>query len=127
MNTTVEVIGIYPIELNKPVHLIEILIKNSEGVFDLTEITQAVPNQPKLNWQVPWEEKILDGAGERVIADCFAANEKPELWVGNVRMVFFFHNVDFSRPLITPFGRVTLPSESPMPNRLSEIAYGTPD
>lgn len=76
MNTT-DVIGIYPVELNKPVHLIEILIKNSESVFDLTEITQAIPNQPKLNWQVPWGEKILDNAGETVIADCFVANEKP--------------------------------------------------
>ena len=127
MNTTINVVGVYKIEADQPVHLIEILVKNSEGIFDLSEITQEIPNQPKLNWQVPWDEKILDSAGEKVIADCFTANEKPELWVGNIRMLFFFHYVDFSKPLITPFGTVPLSNESPKPSRLSEIAFEAPD
>lgn len=127
MNPAIDVIGIYRVETDQSVHLIEILVKNLKGKFDLSEITQEIDGQPKRNWQVPWDEKILDSAGERVIADCFLAEQKPELWMGNIRMVFFFHHINFSKPLITPFGPLNLLNESSRPDRLSEIAYESPD
>ena len=126
MNTTIEIAGIYPVEANVPVHLIEILIKNSKASFDLVEITQEIPDKPKQNWQVPWDEKILDQADENVIADYFSIRERPELWIGNVRMAFFFHYLDISKPLITPFGLANLPIESKKPNRLITIEYESP-
>lgn len=127
MNTTIDVIGVYHVEADVPVHLIEILAKNSNGIFDLAEITQEIPDQSRRNWQAPWDEKILDHAGEKIIADYFSAREKPELWIGNIRMAFFFHYLDFSRPLLTPFGPITLSNECPKPNRLSEIEYESPN
>ena len=127
MNTTIDVIGVYDVEANAPVHLIEILVKNSNSIFDLAEITQEIPDQPRRNWQAPWDEKILDHAGKKIIADYFTAREKPELWIGNIRMAFFFHYLDFSRPLMTPFGPITLSNEGSKPNRLSEIEYESPN
>lgn len=125
MNTTIDVIGIYDADV--PVHLIEILVKNSNGIFDLAEITQEIPDQSRRNWQAPWDEKILDHTGKKIIADYFSAREKPELWIGNIRMAFFFHYLDFSRPLMTPFGPIILSNEGPKPNRLSEIEYESPN
>lgn len=127
MNITIEIVGVYRVEANASVHLIEILIKNSKASFDLAEITQRIPNESKQLWQVPWDEKILDQAGEKIITDDFLAIKKPELWIGDVRMAFFFHNLDFSKPLITPFGPVNLPIESVKPLRLSGIDYERPD
>ncbi len=121
MNTTIEVIGIYPIEADESIHLVEILVRNSEGIFDLSEFTQEVNGQPKQNWQVPWDERILNSTGEKVIADSFSAKNKPELWNGNVRLTFFFHYLDFSKPLITPCGVVTLINQNSKPDCLSEI------
>ena len=127
MNTTIDVLGVYHVEADMPVHLIEILAKNSSGIFDLAEITQEIPDQERRNWQVPWDEKILDHTGEKIIADCFSLKERPELWIGDIRITFFFHYLDFSRPLITPFGPIVLSNESPRPNRLSEIEYELPN
>ncbi len=127
MNTTIEVIGIYPTEADESVHLVEILVRNSEGRFDLSEFTQEVNGQPKQNWQVPWDERILDSIGEKVIADSFSVKKKPELWNGIVRLTFFFHYLDFFKPLITPFGLVPLINQKSKPDRLSEIEYKSPD
>lgn len=127
MDTTVDVVGVYRIESHETVHLVEILVNNSKGVFDLSEFTQEISDQQKENWQVPWDEKILDIQGEKILADYFSVKEKPELWMGNVRIAFFFHYLDFSKPLITPFGLVTLSNESLIPNRLAEIEYESPD
>jgi hypothetical protein len=127
MRATIEIVGVYPIEAREPVHLIEIQVKNSKGVFDVGKFTQEVPNTPKSNWQVPYDEKILDPTGEKIVADGFLATGKRELWTGNVRMAFFFHYLDLSQPLKTPFGDIALPHETEKPRRLSAIKYVAPD
>ena len=90
MDTTTEIIGLYPIEAKEPVHLVEIRIKNSQGLFDIYNFTQEVHGQPKTNWQVPYNEKILDEKGNNVIADGFSVTNISSLCTGNVRIIFFF-------------------------------------
>ena len=126
MPTTVEIIGLHPVQASEPVYLLEILVRNSEGVFEIVKFTQELPGEPIDNWQVPYDEKILDADGDKVIADGFGAEDMPELWIGNVRLAFFFHFLDLSKPLMTPFGDVALPPESDMPSRLSIIEYQEP-
>jgi hypothetical protein len=48
--TTLEVIGVYPIEAPEPVHLVELRCKGVAGVFDVGTITQELPGQPRSNW-----------------------------------------------------------------------------
>ncbi len=127
MDPTIKVIGVYPIDSETPVHLIEILVRNSKDKFDLSIFTQGIPSQPKEHWQVPWNEKLLDGNGNNVIADDFAFSQGRQLWIGDLRIVFFFHYLDISKPLITPFGSIDLPEEKPRPKRLSQIIYEAPD
>jgi len=127
MDTIVEIIGIYSIDNEIPVHLIEIFVRNSQSKFELSKFTQELPSQPKEYWQVPWDEKLLDKDGNNVIADDVMLNEEKHLWAGDLRMIFFFHDLDISRPLITPFGPIDLPKVTSKPKRLSQIVYESPD
>lgn len=126
MKTSMEIMGVYPIKASEPVHLVEILVKDSTSAVEIGKITQELPGQPRSNWQVPYDEKILNADGTRVMADPFLERHKPKLWIGNVRLVFFFHYLDLSKPLQTPLGDVTLPPESKKPRRLSGIKYEAP-
>jgi hypothetical protein len=40
--------------------------------------------------------------------------------------VFFFHYLDFSQPMQSPFGPLLLPNPSPCPERLSFVTYESP-
>jgi hypothetical protein len=122
----IKVIGVYPVEADEPVHLIELSVLGAQGFFNVGNITQEIPNQPRGNWQVPYMEQILSASGNEVLADDYEASKRPELWRGDIRLAFFFHYLDFERPLRTPFGDVQLPAESDLPERLSMMEYEQP-
>jgi hypothetical protein len=121
-----EVIAVYSIEGSEPVNLVEMRFRGLDGAFDLSEITQAVPGEPRSNWQVPYMEHILNSAGDAVLADDSIAAKRSDLWKGEMRMVFFFHYLDLQQPLKTPFGDVRLPAQTALPDRLSMITYEPP-
>lgn len=119
-----ELIGIYTVDNNKDVHLIELAFDNSPDKVDVGQITQEVKGQPRGNWQSPWDEKYLDDTGEKVIGDYF---DIPKAG-GKTRLVFFFHDIDFSRPLLTQEGQLTLTKPTSLPDRLKDkLTYERPD
>ena len=101
-----EIKGIYSVEAAEPCYLVEVVIAEHAGPVDLIQFTQAVPGQPRSNWQVPWDERLLLGTKDR--------------WA------FFFHYLDLSRPLLTPAGRVAVPVPTPMPAHLADVEYESP-
>ena len=121
-----EAIAVYPIDASEPVCLVEMRFRGLDGFFNVGEITQEIPGEPRANWQVPYMERILNSAGDSVLADDSVAATRPDLWKGEVRMVFFFHYLDLKRPLKTPFGDVRLPAKTKLPDRLSMIQYEPP-
>ena len=119
----IEVLGIYPIEAREPCALVEVVIRDDDDQIDLAEVTQEVAEQPRANWQVPYDEFILnqDGtAGEPNYST------SPLSVRGSLRLAFFFHYLDISRPLLTPAGEVNLPSPTAFPSRLDFIQYDPP-
>jgi hypothetical protein len=122
----IEPIGVYPVEAKEPVHLLEVWVRNADGVFDMGGVTQEVPEQPRSNWQAPYSEHVLSAAGDEALTEEFGAADKPDLWKGDMRLAFFFHYLDLERPLLTPFGPVQLPPASELPDRLSMIRYEPP-
>ena len=122
----IEIIGIHSVEAPEPVHLIELWVRGAHGIFDMGGFTQEIPDQPRDNWQVPFMEQILSTSGDEILANDFEASEKPELWTGDMRLVFFLHDLDLTQLLKTPFGDVRLPRESQLPKRLSMIQYEQP-
>jgi hypothetical protein len=121
VNTWIEVVGIYPVESEQPVHLVELIVHNCNGSIDMLGITQEAPRQPRDDWQVPYEERILDESGSTILA--VPSGGSPEIWEGDVRLAFFFHYLDLSQPLQTPFGALSLPKLTPMPERLMTMPY----
>jgi hypothetical protein len=121
----VEVVGVYPVEGAERCHLIEIRITDSDGRFELFGFTQAT-DDPRSEWQVPYDEKLLDPGGTRVERDLWDHRHDENLWRGDLRLVFFFHFLEVDEPLLTPWGSVELPPPSQLPERLSMINYENP-
>ena len=122
----IEIIGVYPVQAPEPVHLIELWVRGAQGIFRFGDITQETSGRPQDNWQVPYAEQILNPSGDAVAASEFHTEDHPELWQGDMRMVFFFHYLDPQRPIRTPFGEVRVPAPSAFPPRLSMIRYEPP-
>ena len=121
--TAVEVVGIYPVlEAPEPCHLVEVIVRDSPG-FDIGAFQQEQPGQPPDNWQAPWDERILNAEGDKVTAEY---QIDPEALRGTVRLAFFLHHLEPSRPLLTPFGSTPLPEQSERPERLAMIEYEEP-
>jgi hypothetical protein len=104
MASRARVIGIHRVPADQPVHLVELEVEGDAADFDLGEVTQEVPGQPKSNWQAAYDERE----------------------VGDNRFAFFFHYLDTAKPLLSPVGPLTLPPESPIPKHLQGIEYEQP-
>jgi len=114
----IEVVGVYPVAAAERCHLIELLIAEAEPAAHAVEsITQEAAGQSRDNWQVAYDEHYLTSDGER---QCEPAS------AGEARVAFFFHHLDFRRPLLTAAGPVPLPPPSPRPSRLDFIDYEGP-
>ena len=102
------VLGVHPVKTLEPCHLIEVEIEGIEEGIDFGEITQEAIGEPRDNWPVPYDERILE--------------KKP----GSFRYAFFFHHLNFNRPLLTPMGPAPLPGTTPIPAHLQDIRYEAP-
>lgn len=100
------ILGVYPINASQPCYLIEAAIGEPIEAFDWGSVTQEDADQPRSNWQVAYDERPL--------------NEERSRWA------FFFHYLDFSKPLLTPVGPLKLPTPSPIPEHLQQIEYAEP-
>jgi hypothetical protein len=105
----VKVVGVYPIEAQEPVHLVEIsIVGGAVGAFDLGDVTQERADTPRMNWQAPYDDRVISETD------------------GSARVVFFFHYLDLNKPLLTPAGALALPTPKKMPPRLQDIVYEAP-
>jgi hypothetical protein len=127
MNTKASIVGVYPVpNMEDPVFLVEMSIENSEGVFDVGLITQEDPTVSADDWQVPYDERIYSFDGTEALTEQFDADRDPELWDGSFRLLFFFHYLNIDIPLSTPFGKLTLPIPTELPQRLVGMEYEDP-
>lgn len=100
-------------ETMSALYLIEIEVRAGESGFDLSDITQGLPEDPSA--QAPYGEVFLNPDGAAAI-DSDAVD-----WDGSVRIAFWLHHVDLNSPLRTPSGDVPLPWPTPMPARLDAV------
>jgi len=88
--------------------LIELLVEGDIDGFDLDEVTQEVVGLPKSDWQVPYDERVLQQSDAAI------------------RYAFFFHYLDYRRQLLTPAGALPLPGPTSPPEYLKDIVYESP-
>src|SRR5437868_15475189 len=108
MATKARIVGVYPVEADEPVHLIELLVEGDLEDFDMDKVTQEVAGQPMRNWQAPYNERLL---------------EESE---GKARHAFFFHFLNLNKPLLTSAGSLPLPQPSKAPAHLQDMVYESP-
>ena len=61
-----KIAGVYPVEADEPVHLVEISIEGGavDG-FDFGEVTQEMADMPRMNWQAPYDERVISETDTR--------------------------------------------------------------
>lgn len=121
---TMEVVGVYPVHGVESCCLIEALVYGASSKPDFGAISQPAWGVERSDWQVPHDEKLLDGSGTMAVTDLFLAS--PPKWPSVARIAFFFHDLDNDRPLTTPFGEVGLPAPTSRPDRLDWYDYEPP-
>lgn len=120
-----KVLGVYKVKGHDEVHLVEVEGDAPGADIEMPSFTQAVAGEPRENWQVPYDEKLLTPDGEDIAADLFMGDDL--VGSGPFRLAFFFHDLDLAAPLETPFGDVDLPSPEKMPRHLRKlIPYESP-
>lgn len=102
-------VGVYPVEANQPVWLIEVELTTSFDSIDWGSITQPDANVDRSNWQTVYDEQVIEHGDS-----------------GKLRAVFFFHYLQLGVPFQSAYGDLRFPSESPCPARLGHIRYDEP-
>ena len=92
--------------------LLEVLLDRPERPFKQEEYTQVREGTSSMEWQVAYEERFLDVEGTTATSEDRGTLQ---------RVVFFFHYLDFKKPLRTPYGDLALPAPSPFPDRLRKL------
>ena len=110
----------YEVPAAPDAHLIELHVAIPPEQLDVGAFTQEAPGEPRDNWQVPWMERWLDAAGERLLTEAF---DPPPDGLSESRLVFFLHFLSFDRPLLTQAGPVELTPPAPLPDRLAAADY----
>jgi hypothetical protein len=105
----INIIGVYKVENNPDVHLIEL---TSDKALNFDEITQEVEGVPRLDWQAPYDDQFLNETGSEVV-------NKPNAFPH--RVVFFMHFLDFTKPIKIEDQDIVLPEPSEFPERLKDI------
>jgi hypothetical protein len=122
----VEVVGVYEVDADDPCALVELIVREADGPIDIGSITQEDGSLAPADCQVPYAEKFLDDEGAAVKHDPWDGPVDPMVWLGDVRVAFFMHHLDWAQPLRTPLGDVSLPAPTVRPQRLVFLTYLAP-
>lgn len=104
----IDIVGNYRIG-NEPWRLIELCAFDLQAPLDFDSFALPIPDQPRSNWQAPWNERILSqDKNSREVRACF----------------FLF--VASNGPLLTPAGPIALPPASERPAHLDFVQFEEP-
>lgn len=120
----IKIIGVYSIKADEPCHMIEMKIQRLGFDLDFGSFTQEIPGEAEDNWQVPYDEQVLNSEGTMILNPNYP-DEIPE--ADNFRVAFYFHYLDLTKPLKTPIGDLILPAVTEKPDRLNILKYDSPD
>ena len=118
-----EIIGVHPVD-GVDCFLIEAVIAGVTTQPDFGQVTQPSERLAQPDWQVAYNEVLLDADGASVVADLLQTTVSD--WPAQARVAFFLHHLDIERPIRTPFGDVIAPQPTARPDRLTMIEYEAP-
>jgi len=109
--------GVYSILNNDEVHIIEFEAEETINDLEISQITQVVDGQERMNWQVPYDEKYFNQANQ-LIGEWM---DEPEAIKKGEKIVFFFHELNLKKPIRTQFGDYEISEIKQIPKWVMEI------
>ena len=103
-------------EFLESIVLIEVLVHNRDKRFAVGDFLQRMEGVPRDRWQVAYAEAFLTPDGTSVIP-----TQGYDVPPGDLRIAFFLHFWDSSKPLASNYGDVHCPASKPMPERLEKL------
>lgn len=94
--------------------LLDVLVSNPDERFDVGDFGQPDSDQ------APYDEAYLSLDGKSVISRCTAPASD------SLRIAFFLHFFDPTKPLTTSYGLIPVPAIQEMPEHLQRIVPYTP-
>ena len=104
-------------EVIESVALIEALVRNPDDRFDVGDFTQRLDGVPRDGWQAAYAEAFLSTDGTSLAGDPGSSDAAEAA----LRIAFFLHFWDASKPLVTSYGDIECPAVSEMPERLERL------
>jgi hypothetical protein len=114
----IDIVGIYHVPEHKGVSMVEVIVHAPYTDFDPDGFMKPVPQTDPDTWERADDVRYLNPEGSLMIGDRF---QRPIRTYPETRMVVFFHDLDITMPLVTPYGLLPLPKRRPMPERLRRI------
>jgi len=91
----------------------DVLIRGADDRLDVGDFSQPDSDQ------VAYDEVFLTADGQAIV-------DAPSKMSGDLRVYFFLHEVDESKPLSTSYGTVAIPEIGPLPEHMAELHPFTP-
>ena len=123
-NSIIDLLGVYKINEDPNVHLVELRIGLLPQNVDVSSFTQKNDALPESSWQVAYDEYFLSHDGMQIINPLLDNDTLKSCT--NTRIAFFMYFIDFNKPLSSKHGEVLLTKPLDMPARLSEIIIYEP-
>jgi len=103
-------------EFLESIVLIEALVHNRDERFAVGHFLQRMEGIPRDRWQVAYAEAFLTPDGASVIP-----TRGYDVPPGDLRIAFFLHFWDSSKPLASSYGDIHCPAPGLMPERLERL------
>lgn len=97
--------------------LIEVEVLNRDSRFDVGDFTQELNNVPRDSWQAPWDEVYLNDYGASLLSKRGSRPPKE----GDLRLAFYLHFWDPTKPLLSSYGEIKAPQVTEMSPRLKRL------
>jgi len=125
--TSVVIHGAYKVRAPEPCFIVELTIKASEEELSFSEVLfDANIAGVGVRTQAPFNEHFVSMDGNEVLGDYTYGWDHPEIWKGDVRIVFLMHFLKPGGSIKTPYGNVEIPKFTSRPERLKKIKYVSP-
>jgi hypothetical protein len=111
----INVIGVYHVPEYKGISMVEVIVDAHYTDFDPDGFMKPEPQTDPATWERADDIRYLNPDGTLMIGDRF---QHPVQNYPQTRMIMFFHDLDITMPLVTPYGLLPLPKRRPVPERL---------
>jgi len=109
--------GVYKIENIENIHIVELEAQAEINDLEVSQITQVVSGEERLNWQSPYDEKFVNSTNE-LIGDW---KDIPSSIKPGEKIIFFFHELDLEKPIKTQYGNLDISGTTETPEWITKL------